>query len=134
MLLVNNMIEMDCLKEAIILGIDVIIFGFCLKSYRNYKNTVGALKVILIWFFFSFVHLLIDYILNIYILFSLFVYKLHQEAPQLNIDKDLGKYVASQKNSKIPYAVLRGTVTPMGSALKSVKSSVGGVLQIIKVQ
>lgn len=44
---VNNTIDMDCLQEAIILGIDVIIFGFCLRSYRNYKNTVGALKVII---------------------------------------------------------------------------------------
>lgn len=40
---------MDCLQEAIILGIDVIIFGICLRSYRNYKNTVGALKVIIIF-------------------------------------------------------------------------------------
>lgn len=48
MFFVNNMIDMDCLQEAIILGIDVIVFGFCLKSYRNYKNTVGALKVIII--------------------------------------------------------------------------------------
>lgn len=47
MYFVNNTIDMDCLQEAIILGIDVIVFGFCLRSYRNYKNTVGALKVII---------------------------------------------------------------------------------------
>lgn len=52
----------------------------------------------------------------------------------MNIDNDLVEYVAGQKDSKIiPYAVVRGTVAPMGTPLKSVKSSVSGVLQVIKV-
>lgn len=41
----NNSIGMDYLQEAIILGIDALIFGLCLKSYHNHKNTIQALKV-----------------------------------------------------------------------------------------
>lgn len=52
----------------------------------------------------------------------------------MNIDKELIKYVAIQKDKKLPYVVLRGTVTPMGTPLKSIKSDgVSGVLQVIKV-
>ncbi|XP_036336409.1 mitochondrial E3 ubiquitin protein ligase 1 [Rhagoletis pomonella] len=55
-------------------------------------------------------------------------------APQLAIDGDLKKYVASQKDKKIPYAVVRGTVTPIGVPMRSVMSpSVTGVLQVIKL-
>lgn len=41
----NNTVGMDYLQEAIILGIDVIIFGLCLKGYHSHKNTIKALKV-----------------------------------------------------------------------------------------
>ncbi|XP_055317997.1 mitochondrial E3 ubiquitin protein ligase 1 [Sitodiplosis mosellana] len=96
----NNSIGMDYLQEAIVLGIDVIIFGLCLKGYHNHKNTIKALK----------------------------------EAPQLAIDKDLNDYVGAQKNRKIPYAIVRGTVEPIGKPLQSIMSpSVTGVLQVIKV-
>lgn len=36
---------MDCIQEAIALGVDVLIFGLCLKGYYNHKNTLNALKV-----------------------------------------------------------------------------------------
>lgn len=36
---------MDYLQEAIVLGLDVLIFGVCLKGYYNHKNTIKALKV-----------------------------------------------------------------------------------------
>lgn len=45
----NNSIGMDYLQEAIILGIDALIFGLCLKSYHSHKNTIQALKVNLIF-------------------------------------------------------------------------------------
>lgn len=67
-------------------------------------------------------------------------YKLHvlcafQAAPQLAIDGDLKKYVGAQKDKKIPYAVVRGTVTPIGVPMRSVMSpSVTGVLQVIKLR
>lgn len=35
----------DVFYEAIVLGIDAIIFGVCLSSYRYNKRTLGALKV-----------------------------------------------------------------------------------------
>ncbi|XP_058462180.1 mitochondrial E3 ubiquitin protein ligase 1 [Malaya genurostris] len=56
-----------------------------------------------------------------------------KEAPQLSIDESLpGKL--SKNDGKIKYAVIRGTVTPIGTALKSVMSpSVTGVLQIMKL-
>lgn len=50
----NNTVGMDYLQEAIILGIDVIIFGLCLKGYHSHKNTIKALKV---FDSFSFVHI-----------------------------------------------------------------------------
>lgn len=60
---------------------------------------------------------------------------LAQDAPQLNIDNDLSNYVAAQKDKKIPYAIVRGTVSPIGKPLQSIMSpSVTGVLQIIKVK
>lgn len=40
----NNNIGMDYLQEAIILGIDVIVFGLCLKGYHSTKSTIKALK------------------------------------------------------------------------------------------
>ncbi|XP_073842026.1 mitochondrial E3 ubiquitin protein ligase 1 [Musca autumnalis] len=55
-------------------------------------------------------------------------------APQLTIDKDLKEFVAKQKDSKVPYAVVRGIVTPIGVPMRSVMSpSVTGVLQVIKL-
>lgn len=53
----------------------------------------------------------------------------------MNIDKDLSEYVAVQKDKKIPYAIVRGTVAPIGTPLQSIMSpSVTGVLQVIKVK
>lgn len=53
----------------------------------------------------------------------------------MSIDKDLSDYVASQKNQKIPYVILRGTVQPIGKPLQSIMTpSVTGVLQVIKVK
>lgn len=58
-----------------------------------------------------------------------------QAAPQLAIDGDLKDYVGAQKDKKIPYAVVRGTVTPIGVPIRSVTSpSVTGVLQVIKLR
>lgn len=56
-----------------------------------------------------------------------------KEAPQLAIDESLtGKLKCS--DNKIRYGVIRGTVTPIGTPLKSVMSpSVTGVLQIMKL-
>lgn len=42
----SSSIGIDYLQEAIVLGIDVIIFGLCLKGYHSHKNTIKALKVI----------------------------------------------------------------------------------------
>ncbi|XP_055373289.1 mitochondrial E3 ubiquitin protein ligase 1 [Condylostylus longicornis] len=54
-------------------------------------------------------------------------------APQLNLDSDLKSTIAKEKN-KIPYAVIRGIVTPIGSPMRSVMNpSVTGVLQVIKL-
>lgn len=36
---------LDYLQEAIILGIDAIIFGVCLSGYYSHKNTIAALRV-----------------------------------------------------------------------------------------
>lgn len=51
----NNSIGMDYLQEAIVLGIDVIIFGLCLKGYHSHKSTIKALKVIVHYIFYFFV-------------------------------------------------------------------------------
>jgi len=57
-----------------------------------------------------------------------------QAAPQYNIDGDLKSVVERQRDKKIPYAVIRGTVTPLGVPLKSsLVPSVSGVLQIVKL-
>lgn len=60
---------------------------------------------------------------------------LFQDAQQLNIDKDLSEHVGAQKDKKIPYAIVRGTVQPIGTPLQSIMSpSVTGVLQVITVK
>lgn len=41
----NNTMGMDYIHEAIVLGIDVLIFGLCLRGYYSHKNTIKALKV-----------------------------------------------------------------------------------------
>lgn len=61
-----------------------------------------------------------------------FIFK---EAPQLTIDKQLTEYVGAQKDKKVPYVIVRGTVSPIGTPLQSIMSpSVTGVLQVIKVK
>lgn len=58
-----------------------------------------------------------------------------QDAPQLNIEKELHEYVGAQKDKKVPYAIVRGTVSPIGKPLQSIMSpSVTGVLQVITVK
>lgn len=58
-----------------------------------------------------------------------------QEAPQLNIDNNLIEYVGAKKDKKIPYAIVRGTVSPIGVPLQSIRSpNVTGVLQVITVK
>lgn len=53
----------------------------------------------------------------------------------MNIDQNLFEHVAAQKDKKVPYAIVRGTVTPIGTPLQSIMSpSVTGVLQVIKVK
>ncbi|XP_052847282.1 mitochondrial E3 ubiquitin protein ligase 1 [Drosophila gunungcola] len=55
-------------------------------------------------------------------------------APQYNIDGQLKSVVDQQHDKKIPYAVIRGTVTPIGVPLRSsLVPSVSGVLQIVKL-
>ncbi|XP_030386496.1 mitochondrial E3 ubiquitin protein ligase 1-like [Scaptodrosophila lebanonensis] len=57
-----------------------------------------------------------------------------KSAPQYPIDSNLRGIVEQQPNRKIPYAVIRGTVTPIGTPLRSVLvPSVSGVLQIVKL-
>lgn len=60
--------------------------------------------------------------------------KVLKAAPQYNIDGDLKSVVERQRDKKIPYAVIRGTVTPIGVPLRSsLVPSVSGVLQIVKL-
>ncbi|EDV38877.1 uncharacterized protein Dana_GF25023 [Drosophila ananassae] len=55
-------------------------------------------------------------------------------APQYSIDGDLKSVVEKHRDKKIPYAVIRGTVTPIGVPLRSnLVPSVSGVLQIVKL-
>lgn len=57
-----------------------------------------------------------------------------KNAPQIPIDADLKKLLESKKDKKIPYAVIRGTVIPVGVPIRSVMSpSVTGVVQVIKL-
>ncbi|XP_023166671.1 mitochondrial E3 ubiquitin protein ligase 1 [Drosophila hydei] len=57
-----------------------------------------------------------------------------KEAPQYNIDGELKNIVSRQRDKKIPYAVIRGTVAPIGVPLRSsFVPSVSGVLQIVKL-
>ncbi|EDV96805.1 mitochondrial E3 ubiquitin protein ligase 1 [Drosophila grimshawi] len=60
--------------------------------------------------------------------------KVLKAAPQYNIDGELKNIVARQHDKKIPYAVIRGTVTPIGVPLRSsFVPTVSGVLQIVKL-
>lgn len=62
------------------------------------------------------------------------VSKALKEAPQLPIDESLVDRLKTS-NNKIKYGVIRGTVTPIGTPLKSVMSpSVTGVLQIMRLK
>ncbi|XP_030385095.1 mitochondrial E3 ubiquitin protein ligase 1 [Scaptodrosophila lebanonensis] len=57
-----------------------------------------------------------------------------KSAPQYNIDAELKTIVEKQRDKKIPYAVIRGTVTPIGVPLRSaLVPSVSGVLQVVKL-
>ncbi|XP_055619044.1 mitochondrial E3 ubiquitin protein ligase 1 [Toxorhynchites rutilus septentrionalis] len=56
-----------------------------------------------------------------------------KNAPQLTIDESLRDKL-KQSDGKIRYGVIRGTVTPIGTPLKSVMTpSVTGVLQVMKL-
>lgn len=58
-----------------------------------------------------------------------------QKASQLQIDSNLKEHVKSQSNQKVPYAVIRGTVLPIGTPIQSVIApSVTGVIQTIKLR
>ncbi|XP_037933704.1 mitochondrial E3 ubiquitin protein ligase 1 [Teleopsis dalmanni] len=60
--------------------------------------------------------------------------KLLKNAETVSINKDLKDYVAKQEDKKIPYAVIRGTVRPLGVPLRSVMApAVTGVVQIMKL-
>ncbi|EDW79412.1 uncharacterized protein Dwil_GK20428 [Drosophila willistoni] len=60
--------------------------------------------------------------------------KVLKSASQYNIDGDLKGIVEKQHDKKVPYAVIRGTVTPIGVPLRStLVPSVSGVLQIVKL-
>ncbi|KAH8349757.1 hypothetical protein KR084_005645 [Drosophila pseudotakahashii] len=55
-------------------------------------------------------------------------------APQYKIDDKLKTLVERQPGKKIPYAIIRGTVTPIGDPIhNSLVPSVSGVLQIVKL-
>ncbi|XP_037721202.1 mitochondrial E3 ubiquitin protein ligase 1-like [Drosophila subpulchrella] len=57
-----------------------------------------------------------------------------RSAPQYKIDEKLKTLVELQPDKKIPYAVIRGTVKPIGDPLQSsLGPSVSGVLQIVKL-
>lgn len=36
---------MEFLQESIALGVDLLVFGLCLKGYYNNKNIISTLKV-----------------------------------------------------------------------------------------
>lgn len=57
-----------------------------------------------------------------------------KNAPELKINSQLKEYVNKQESKRVPYAVIRGTVVPIGSPIRSgMTPSVTGVLQIIKL-
>lgn len=57
-----------------------------------------------------------------------------QSAGQYKIDADLVRHVAAQPAQRLGYAVIRGTVQPLGPPIRSVMSpSVTGVLQVINL-
>ncbi|XP_068156928.1 mitochondrial E3 ubiquitin protein ligase 1-like [Drosophila tropicalis] len=57
-----------------------------------------------------------------------------KSAVQLPIDGDLSRTLEKQQDKKIPYAVIRGTVTPIGQPIRSsLVPGVSGVLQIVKL-
>ncbi|XP_016989214.1 mitochondrial E3 ubiquitin protein ligase 1-like [Drosophila rhopaloa] len=57
-------------------------------------------------------------------------FRVLKAAPQYNIDGQLKSVVEKQPGKKVPYAVIRGTVTPIGDPLQG---SLNGVLQIVKL-
>lgn len=60
---------------------------------------------------------------------------LFQKASQLSIDSNLKEYVKSQNNHKVSYAIIRGSVVPIGAPIQSVIApSVTGVVQTIKLR
>lgn len=44
-LVIKGEIAMDFLHEAVFLGIDAILLGFCVKEYCSQKQIINALKV-----------------------------------------------------------------------------------------
>lgn len=58
-----------------------------------------------------------------------------QSAPELSLDAKLREHVSSKSGQKVPYAIIRGTVQPIGTPIASVMSpSVTGVIQVIKLK
>lgn len=114
---------MDFIHESIALGVDILILGLCVREYVHYKNTAKVLRVSALLCFIPLTHGAC--ITNVVTL---------QAAPQYNIDSELKSIVSRQNDKKVPYAVIRGTVTPLGVPLRSsFVPSVSGVLQIIKL-
>ena len=109
---------MDCVHELIALSFDAVILGLCIKEYYSCKAIANSLKVKFCIFLF----------------FSNFL-TISQAAPHVNIDDSLKGKLQSSSDKKIPYAVIRGTVTPIGIPLKSAMTpNVTGVLQIMKLK
>lgn len=128
---------MDYLQEAIVLGIDALIFGVCLRGYYSYRNIIDALRVSKRWISFWLPYHRVPHNISFHFqcLFNPNDRCKPKDAPQLSLDSNLSQHVASHSHGKIPYVIIRGTVKPIGQPLQSIMTpSVTGVLQIIKVK
>lgn len=113
---------MEYLHEGVFLGIDAILLGFCVKEYCSQKHIINALKV------------------------SEWTGPQQRQddlgtmpaclqgAAQVTLNKELAKTLLDAPGKRLDYAVIRGTVVPVGSPMKAVMSpSVTAVLQVMKL-
>lgn len=117
---------MDVIHELVFLGVDSLILGLCLRQYYSYKSIVKALKVGLCFEYYTIIERILAYVLCIFN---------SKTTEQFSIDENLKQYVSQQKDQKIDYAIIRGTVKPIGAPMQSSYSpSVTSVLQVIKIR
>lgn len=107
-------------RELIILGLNQLILSLYVRQYLDHKKSIAALKV--------------NYVMRVHDWPHLTLSPTMQAADQYRIDADLVRHVGAQKDQKLGYAVVRGTVKPIGPPIRSVMSpSVTGVLQVINL-